>query len=122
MEKREKILKKQAAKLVAEMAVGKNGITLPITAELKKRLAKRKFVKIKVHKSFQASRDRIGEKLALDCKATLLEVKGNTIVLYKQHAISAEGKSKTKEKQIRKQTRENKRKYTAHKKKRGKRR
>lgn len=77
-------LMKKANALKAEISIGKNALSEANILELEKRLEKRALVKVKVLHSVQADRKRIGEKLAEDCGAELVEVKGNAIVLWKK--------------------------------------
>ncbi len=77
-------LRKKANALKAELSIGKNAISEANVLELEKRLKKRELVKIRVLQSVQADRKRIAEKIAEDTNSKLVEVKGNTTVLWKK--------------------------------------
>ena len=77
-------LRKKANALKAELSIGKNALSEANVLELEKRLKKRELVKVRVLQSVNADRKRIAEKIAEDTGAKLVEVKGNTIVLWKK--------------------------------------
>ena len=87
MEKKKLLeLRGQAAKIEALTHVGKNGITPSLIEEINRQLKDNKLVKIKLLKSAieEKPREDVGEELAQETHAELIEVKGNTVVLYKR--------------------------------------
>jgi RNA-binding protein len=79
-------LRGQAARMEATTHVGKNGITPSLVEEVSRQLKDNKLVKIKLLKSAVEAmpRDEIGRELAQKTGAELIEVKGNTVVLFKR--------------------------------------
>ena len=79
-------LRGQAARMEATTHVGKNGVTPSLIEEVKRQLKDNKLVKIKLLKSAIEAmpREGIAAELAQKTGAELIEVKGNTIVLYKR--------------------------------------
>jgi RNA-binding protein len=79
-------LRGQAARMEASTHVGKNGITPSLIEEVKRQLKDNKLVKIKLLKSAIESKPRgeLARELAEKTKAELIEVKGNTVVLFKR--------------------------------------
>jgi RNA-binding protein len=87
MEKKKLLeLRGQAAKIEALTHVGKNGITPSLIIEIKRQLKDNKLVKVKLLKSAieEKPREEIAKELAEGTGAELVEVKGNTVVLYKR--------------------------------------
>jgi len=74
--------KKAGNELKVEMQIGKNGISKALVEELKARLAKRRFVKVKVLAALKANRKLLAEKIALEVNASVEEVKGSTVVFH----------------------------------------
>lgn len=79
-------LRGQAAKMEAATHIGKNGITPSLIEEINRQLKDNKLVKIKVLKSAleEMSREELAKALAEKTGAELIEVKGNTVVLFKR--------------------------------------
>ena len=79
-------LRGQAARLEASTHVGKNGITPSLVEEVKRQLKDNKLVKVKLLKSAieAVPREELGKELAERTGAELIEVKGNTVVLFKR--------------------------------------
>ncbi len=79
-------LRGQAASLEATTHVGKNGITPSLVEEVSRQLKDNKLVKIKLLKSAVEAmpREELGRELAQKTSAELIEVKGNTVVLFKR--------------------------------------
>ena len=79
-------LKGQAAKIEAMTHIGKNGITPSLIEEIKRQLKDNKLVKIKLLKSAieEKPREEVAKELVQETGAELIEVKGNTVVLYKR--------------------------------------
>ena len=79
-------LRGQAAKIEALTHVGKNGITPRVIEEVKRQLKDNKLVKIKLLKSALETkpREELARDLAEKTGAELIEVKGNTVVLFKR--------------------------------------
>lgn len=66
--------------------VGKNGVTPSLIEEINRQLKDNKLVKIKLLKSAVElkPREEMARELAEKTKAELIEVKGNTVVLFKR--------------------------------------
>jgi len=79
-------LRGQAARLEATTHVGKNGVTPSLIEEIKRQLKDNKLVKVKLLKSAVEAmpREEIAGALARQTGAELIEVKGNTVVLFKR--------------------------------------
>lgn len=79
-------MKGQAAKIEAMTHIGKNGITPSLIEEIKRQLKDNKLVKIKLLKSAieEKPREEVAKELVQETGAELIEVKGNTVVLYKR--------------------------------------
>ena len=79
-------LRGMAARIEAVTHVGKNGVTPAILEEIKRQLKADKLVKVKVLKSALEAqpREEIAKQLAGGTGAELVEVKGNTVVLFKR--------------------------------------
>jgi RNA-binding protein len=79
-------LRGMAARMEAATHVGKNGVTPAIIDEISRQLKDNKLVKVKVLKSALegAPRDEIARQLAEKTGAELVDIKGNTVVLYKR--------------------------------------
>jgi RNA-binding protein len=79
-------LRGRAARLEASTHVGKGGVTPSLIEEIKRQLRDSGLVKVKLLKSAieEATREEIAERLAGETGAELIEVKGNTVVLYKR--------------------------------------
>jgi len=76
-----KELKGKGTELKATMHVGKDGVTEGVVEELMNQLKTSKLVKVKVLASSADQKREIAEELALKTGSTLLEVRGNTILL-----------------------------------------
>ena len=70
----------------ASTHVGKNGVTPSIIEELKRQLKDNRLIKVKLLKSAVEAmpRESIAKELAEKTGAELIEVKGNTVVLFKR--------------------------------------
>lgn len=79
-------LRGQAAKIEALTHVGKNGITDSLIEELKRQMKDNKLIKVKLLKSAVEAmpREELAKELAEKTKSELIEVKGNTVVLFKR--------------------------------------
>jgi len=78
-------LKAEASGLKPILNVGKNGITDSVIEEVKKQVKANRLVKIKMLKTTPGA-DNIKEaaqELADSTKTTLIEIRGNTVVLYR---------------------------------------
>lgn len=78
-------LKAEAHDLPAVLQVGKAGLTEAVVAEIEARLKRDRLLKIRLLRSATESGDRkeIGKELAERAHAVLVEVRGNTVVLYR---------------------------------------
>ena len=79
-------LRGQAAKIEALTHVGKNGVTPSLIEELKRQMKDNKLIKVKLLKSAVEAmpREELAKELAEQTRSELIEVKGNTVVLFKR--------------------------------------
>jgi len=79
-------LKARAQALEPALQVGKAGVTDALVAEIEARLDREDLVKIRLLKSAteEADRHAVAEDLAARAGAQLVEVRGNTVVLYRR--------------------------------------
>ena len=85
-EKKTKIqLKSRLANEKHSVSIGKSGITPELIASFKKRLKDNKYLKIKLLKNFNSEHPKkdVANKLALQLKADVIDIRGNCITLYK---------------------------------------
>lgn len=78
-------LKSRAQALEPALQVGKAGVTEALVEELRARLKRDDLVKVRLLKASteEADRHAVAEDLARRAGAALVEVRGNTAVLYK---------------------------------------
>ncbi len=67
------------------LAVGKEGVTAALAAETERALLAHELVKVRVHQEAPAERHEVAAELASATTATLVQVLGRTILLYKRH-------------------------------------
>ncbi|HVL87673.1 MAG TPA: YhbY family RNA-binding protein [Candidatus Thermoplasmatota archaeon] len=74
-----------AQKLEANVSVGKSGVTPGVLAELEARLSRSELVKVRFLKSARegAQRQELADSLATGARAEVVEVRGNTVVLWR---------------------------------------
>ena len=79
-------LRGTAARIEPATHIGKNGITDSLIEEINRQLKDNKLIKVKVLKSAMETlpREEIARQLAAKTGAELIEVKGNTVVLFKR--------------------------------------
>lgn len=72
--------------------IGKNQVSKEILKEIEKQLEQKEVVKIKILKSaLQDNKAKeIASKIAEDTEATLVEVRGHTLILYKHRGKNRE--------------------------------
>lgn len=79
-------LRGDAAKIEASTHIGKNGVTPSLIEEIKRQLKDNKLIKVKLLKSAVEAmpREEMAKELAEQTRSELIEVKGNTVVLFKR--------------------------------------
>ena len=79
-------LRGEAARLEATTHLGKNGITPSLVEEVSRQLKDNKLIKVKLLKSAieETPREMIAKELAEKTNSELIEVKGNTVVLFRR--------------------------------------
>jgi RNA-binding protein len=79
-------LRSTAANIEPATHIGKNGVTDSLIVEINRQLKDNKLIKVKVLKSALESmpREEIARALAAKTGAELIEVRGNTVVLFKR--------------------------------------
>lgn len=77
-------LRGKAQQLKPTVYVGKEGITESVVIELVKQLKKNKLVKVKLLASVEADKEETAAQLERDASATLIEIRGRTVVLAKE--------------------------------------
>jgi len=83
-----KELKVRGASLKATVQVGKSGLTEAIVKEINEQLEKRELVKVKMLQSMGPSRSWKDDAVLMAGRlgATLVEIKGGTVLLYRRGA------------------------------------
>jgi RNA-binding protein len=81
--KRIRELKGRAQALDSTVYVGKDGISGSIREEVAAQLKNKKLIKVRLLPSYEGDRREGAQELARACDATLVEVRGRTIVLAK---------------------------------------
>lgn len=76
-----KELVKRGAELKPTIHVGKGGITDGIVDEIVKQIKERQLVKVKILPSSEMPRKEVAAELAGRSRSTLVEVRGNTVLL-----------------------------------------
>lgn len=76
-------LKSEAVHLKPIINVGKNGVTDANVKELKKHIKANRLVKVKMLKSAGIDTKTLAQQIADVTMTTLIEIKGNTVVLYR---------------------------------------
>ena len=74
-------LRGKAQTLKSTVHVGKDGITATVVEEIDRQLKKTKLVKVKLLPALELDRKEAAAELARACSATLVEVRGRTVVL-----------------------------------------
>jgi RNA-binding protein len=79
-------LRGTAANIEPATHIGKNGVTDSLIEEINRQLKDNKLIKVKILKSAMESmpREEIASRLAAKTGAELIEVRGNTVVLFKR--------------------------------------
>ena len=83
----DKMLKEKrglAAKLEATVRMGKSGVTAALIEEIKSQIKKKGMVKVKLLGTRREETKQIAAELAERCNAELVEVRGNTVSLWKK--------------------------------------
>lgn len=85
MVSKRKRLRVEASNLYPTVHIGKEGITENLVTELKAQLKKRKMIKIKILGSIleKVNRNDLAKVITEKTNSVLVELKGNTIVVYK---------------------------------------
>ncbi|MGP8322170.1 MAG: YhbY family RNA-binding protein [Methanosarcinaceae archaeon] len=76
-------LKSEAVHLKPIINVGKNGMTDAAVEELKKQVKANRLVKVKMLKSAGLDTKTLAQQFADATRTTIIEVRGNTVVLYR---------------------------------------
>ena len=74
-------LRGKAQALKSTVHIGKDGITATAVDEINKQLKRTKLVKVRLLPALEQERGEAAEALARACSATLVEVRGRTVVL-----------------------------------------
>ena len=84
MDKSLKEKRKIAANLDATVRMGKSGPTAALIEEIKSQLKKKDAVKVKLLGTKRDETKALSGELAERCNAELIDVRGNTVVLWKK--------------------------------------
>ena len=84
MDKNLKEKKKIGAQMEATVRMGKNGPTQALVDEIVGQIKKKDAVKVKLLGTRREETKAIAEELAQRCNAQLIDVRGNTAVLWKK--------------------------------------
>ncbi|MGZ0086469.1 ribosome assembly RNA-binding protein YhbY [Caldibacillus thermoamylovorans] len=82
--KQKRFLRAQAHHLKPIFQVGKGGVTEAMTEQIAAALEARELLKVSVLQNCEDDRDTVAEQLAAGTGAEVVQVIGNTIVLYKE--------------------------------------
>ncbi|WP_019154592.1 ribosome assembly RNA-binding protein YhbY [Robertmurraya massiliosenegalensis] len=82
--KQKRFLRSKAHHLTPIFQVGKGGVNDNMIMQISEALEARELLKISVLQNCEEDRDTVAEKLSHGCRAELVQVIGNTIVLYKE--------------------------------------
>ncbi|MGG0716411.1 ribosome assembly RNA-binding protein YhbY [Robertmurraya massiliosenegalensis] len=82
--KQKRFLRSKAHHLTPIFQVGKGGVNDNMIKQISEALEVRELLKISVLQNCEEDRDTVAEKLSNGCRAELVQVIGNTIVLYKE--------------------------------------
>ena len=84
MDKTLKEKKKVAVNLDATIRMGKSGVTQALIDEIKDQIKRKDAVKVKLLGTKREETKQIASELAERCNAELIDVRGNTVVLWKK--------------------------------------
>ncbi len=84
MDKNLKEKKKVAVNLDATIRMGKSGVTQALIDEIKGQIKRKDAVKVKLLGTKREETKTIAGELAERCNADLIDVRGNTVVLWKK--------------------------------------
>ena len=84
MDKTLKEKKKVAVNLDATIRMGKSGVTQALIDEIKDQIKRKDAVKVKLLGTKREETKQIASELAERCNANLIDVRGNTVVLWKK--------------------------------------
>ncbi len=84
MDKTMKEKKKVAVNLDATIRMGKSGVTQALIDEIKDQIKRKDAVKVKLLGTKREETKQIAGELAERCNAELIDVRGNTVVLWKK--------------------------------------
>lgn len=82
--KQKRFLRAKAHHLDPIFQVGKGGVTENMVKQIADALEARELIKVSVLQNCDEDRDTVAEQLSSGAKAELVQVIGNTIVLYKE--------------------------------------
>ena len=83
--KQKKFLKGLGHSLSPVVSIGKEGLSEKIVKATALELSRHELIKIKVGKSSSVSRQETAELLATQCEGSLVQIIGNTILLFKKN-------------------------------------
>ena len=91
MNKKRKVLRKEAAKLKPSMMIGKSQLSEGVIVELDRILEANEMAKVRfLRSSDPAQRDQMVSRLVRETRAELVETRGNTITLFRARGDTAE--------------------------------
>ncbi|MBA3046052.1 MAG: YhbY family RNA-binding protein [Candidatus Thermoplasmatota archaeon] len=73
-----------ASKLEATVRMGKSGVTVALVEEIKAQIKNKGMVKVKLLGTRREETKQIAAELAERCNAELVDVRGNTVSLFKK--------------------------------------
>ncbi|MCM3122489.1 ribosome assembly RNA-binding protein YhbY [Mesobacillus sp. AQ2] len=82
--KQKRFLRSKAHHLTPIFQVGKGGVNENMIKQIADVLEARELIKVSILQNCDEDRDTVGEQLSRGAKAELVQVIGNTIVLYKE--------------------------------------
>ncbi|WP_273832696.1 ribosome assembly RNA-binding protein YhbY [Guptibacillus sedimenti] len=82
--KQKRFLRAKANRLNPIFQVGKGGVNENMTKQIEEALEARELIKVSILQNCEEDRNSVGEQLATETGAELVQIIGNMIVLYKE--------------------------------------
>jgi RNA-binding protein len=83
-------LKKQGSRIKSTIHIGKEGIADGVIEEITLQIRKNKLVKIRILPSGERTRDEVARELENRTSSTLVEIRGNTVLLSEESLFEVE--------------------------------
>lgn len=83
--KQRRFLRAQGHHLQPVVLLGKDGVTDAVVAQVDGALTAHELIKVRLGQNVPADRHDVAAELALRCQASLVQVLGNVVLLYRRH-------------------------------------